>query len=66
MRGMRRVRGGLTLALIVLLSWDARGQVFSKHVVVSQEGHASDVGRDVMRKGETRSTRRWPRRLRWR
>ncbi|AGA30523.1 gamma-glutamyltranspeptidase [Singulisphaera acidiphila DSM 18658] len=50
-RGMGRVNGWLALALIALLSVDARGQVFSKHVVVSQEGHASDIGRDVMRNG---------------
>jgi gamma-glutamyltranspeptidase/glutathione hydrolase len=51
MRGLDRVNCWLVAALIALPAIDARGQVFSKHVVVSQEGHASDVGRDVLRRG---------------
>jgi gamma-glutamyltranspeptidase / glutathione hydrolase len=42
----------LVLATVVPLGRVARGdETFSKHVVVSQEGHASDVGRDVLRRG---------------
>ena len=43
----------LILATVVPLgSSGARGiDAFSKHVVVAQEGHASDVGRDVLRRG---------------
>src|SRR5215218_10226319 len=29
----------------------ARAQAFEKHVVVAQERHAADVGRDVLRRG---------------
>jgi gamma-glutamyltranspeptidase / glutathione hydrolase len=40
------------LAAVVPPGWVARGEEsFSKHVVVSQEGHASDVGREVLRRG---------------
>lgn len=35
----------------LLASTEVRGQSFTKHVVVSQEGNASDIGRDVLRKG---------------
>lgn len=51
MRRMGRVNCWLAVGLIALLAIDARGQVFSKHVVVSQEGQASDIGRDVLRRG---------------
>lgn len=37
--------------LVVILIADGRAQEFSRHVVVSQEGHASDVGRDILRQG---------------
>ena len=46
---MRRHR--LVIPLIVLLATNARAQEFSKHVVVCQEGHAADIGRDAMRSG---------------
>jgi len=52
--GMGRwVRLGLAtmVAAGVLSSPSVVAQEFTKHVVASQEGHASDVGRDVMRKG---------------
>src|SRR5262249_50254298 len=40
------------LATMVAVAPLARADdAFSKHVVVSQEGHASDVGRDVLRRG---------------
>jgi gamma-glutamyltranspeptidase/glutathione hydrolase len=43
------------LILISLLALSIAGpiqaEVFRKHVVVSQEGHASDIGRDVLRQG---------------
>jgi gamma-glutamyltranspeptidase/glutathione hydrolase len=39
------------VVLLVAFVSSASGQVFQKHVVVSQEGHASDVGRDVLRRG---------------
>jgi len=46
------VIGGLVaLALMVAPVVGLRAEEFSKHVVVSQEGHASDVGRDVLRRG---------------
>ena len=42
----------LILATVVPLARAARADdTFSKHVVVSQEGHASDVGRDILRRG---------------
>jgi gamma-glutamyltranspeptidase / glutathione hydrolase len=42
----------LILATVVPSARVARGDdAFSKHVVVSQEGHASDVGRDILRRG---------------
>ena len=41
----------LVIPLVVLLATNARAQEFSKHVVVCQEGHAADIGRDAMRSG---------------
>jgi gamma-glutamyltranspeptidase / glutathione hydrolase len=40
---------GLVAALA--LATTASAQVFDKHVVVCQEGHAADIGRDAMRRG---------------
>lgn len=37
--------------VVVLLASAARGEVFERHGVVSQEAHASDVGREVLRRG---------------
>src|SRR6266566_3060274 len=36
---------------LLVVSRPVAAQVFDKHVVVCQEGHASDVGRDVLRAG---------------
>src|SRR4051794_25502890 len=49
--GMGRVGCWLVAVSIAFLAIDARGQEFSRHVVVSQEGHASDIGRDILRRG---------------
>jgi len=46
---MKRVISAVVLVTAFVSSVEA--QVFKKHVVVSQEGHASDIGRDVLRKG---------------
>jgi gamma-glutamyltranspeptidase/glutathione hydrolase len=46
---MKRVISAVVL--IVTFVSSASGQVFPKHVVVSQEGHASDIGREVLRRG---------------
>ncbi|MBX6314951.1 MAG: gamma-glutamyltransferase [Isosphaeraceae bacterium] len=48
LRGRPWCWGGI-LALVV--AGPVSAQVFEKHVVVSQEGHASDIGRDVLRRG---------------
>jgi gamma-glutamyltranspeptidase/glutathione hydrolase len=43
---------GLLVALGgALAQAPARAQTFTKHVVVAQEGHAADVGREVLRRG---------------
>src|SRR4051794_38644865 len=42
---------GLAAVLIAVLAASARGQEFARHVVVAQEGHASEIGRDVLRRG---------------
>lgn len=41
----------LPIAFCLLFAIGAQGQEFQKHVVVCQEGHAADIGRDVMREG---------------
>jgi gamma-glutamyltranspeptidase / glutathione hydrolase len=54
---MRKQRNGWASSLLILAAVFPLGRVargddaFSKHVAVSQEGHASDVGRDVLRRG---------------
>ena len=54
---MRKQRNGWASSLLILASVVPLGRVargddaFAKHVVVSQEGHASDVGRDILRRG---------------
>ena len=54
------------LAPMAARSARARSETFSKHVVVAGEGHAADVGREVLIRAETQSTPRSRRRLRWR
>lgn len=47
-------RGWVSVAILIGMTagpGQAWGEVFSRHVVVAQEGHASDVGRDVLRAG---------------
>lgn len=51
MRGMSGAVWGLVAGLVALGSSPAAAQAFSKHVVVSQEGHASEIGREVLRRG---------------
>ena len=54
---MRKLPHGWASSLLILAAVVPPGRVargeesFSKHVVVSQEGHASDVGREVLRRG---------------
>src|SRR4051794_17225756 len=43
--------GKLSLLLLLVVPIAAPAQEFQRHVAVCQEGHAADVGRDVMRKG---------------
>ncbi len=51
-RGMRGVFGGLATVVLAAVACGA-GETpeFARHAVVSQEGHASDIGRDVLRRG---------------
>src|SRR5262245_3226702 len=57
---MRRIRGRQSgwVALLALVTWwvleEPRrllAETFGRHVVVAQEGHAADVGREVLREG---------------
>ena len=45
------MRPRFIVPLLALLAADVHAQEFSKHVVVCQEGHAADVGREVLRAG---------------
>ncbi len=44
---------GIVSTVFVLGSGPAHAQTFKRHVVVAQEGHAADIGRDVLRDGGT-------------
>lgn len=50
-----RPRGGLCWGLAAILlaggAGSARAEAFARHAVVSQERHASEIGRDVLRSG---------------
>jgi gamma-glutamyltranspeptidase / glutathione hydrolase len=54
MKRLDRIVGMLLIAVIsqtmAMPAW-AEGDAFAKHVVVAQEGHASDIGRDILRAG---------------
>ncbi len=50
--GPRSLHRWMTIVVLVgILPAGATAQVFEKHVVVSQEGNASEIGRDVLRRG---------------
>src|SRR5262245_34114101 len=51
MRAMVWARGVLVGLCVVLAARGAVAEEFARHVVVCQEGHAADVGRDVLRRG---------------
>jgi gamma-glutamyltranspeptidase/glutathione hydrolase len=42
---------GVAVGSLPAATCRADGEIFSKHAVVAQEGHAADVGRDVLRAG---------------
>ncbi len=51
--GRQKVGGWITAALMAIAGAfpAARADVFEKHAVVAQEGHAAEIGRDVLRRG---------------
>ncbi|MGP0064181.1 MAG: gamma-glutamyltransferase [Isosphaeraceae bacterium] len=54
MKKLDWIVGVLAIAVIgqqMAMPTRADGDTFSKHVVVAQEGHAADVGRDILRSG---------------
>jgi gamma-glutamyltranspeptidase/glutathione hydrolase len=56
MTSKKGVTGNLILMAAIILQGTSRparadSEMFSKHVVVAQEGHASDVGRDILVRG---------------
>lgn len=46
-----RFRSSLVVLALMVATISARAEVFEKQVVVSQEGHASDIGHEILRQG---------------